>query len=501
MMIRNFALAMALLWPTVAAANRIEEFLGWSADGTAYGYVDLNDGDGNEDVLLCRTEESVAPPSWPAGIPPANPCSGLTCDDSGHCKGVKKRKALLAKYLVPQKPVKSGPQGQVVKLRKLGNKLRVDVGNKWLDLELDQYQASEESTLGNVFWRADGGAVAVELVTAGSGVTLYVRSISSLSVSDAKSSARESARVANIRGMQLHKAKDWNGSAAQFRTAISADPDWVTPRYNLACALGQMKDVEGAKQQLLWLSKSPLADARRRLEKGKTDEDLSAVRTDPQIRALLGLSAEPATNPAATTAAPAATAPQETASAAASKGQGGGTTAFTKAMNLPVLAWTDQAVEEEEGEGNDCQMTRSFKLNAQKLTVTGSYEEAISILNPKGKTIAHYQGESCLLGIGLAQLVPDEDPEIVVHRRVQVGRGAYEVELVVLKRAGDKLVEVFVAALPDGIDATWQRTPNLKFESDGSILHRDPYKPKAKEQRFFWDETKRKFLTKATSPR
>ena len=39
-MIRNFALAMALLWPTVAAANRIEEFLGWSADGTAYGYVD-----------------------------------------------------------------------------------------------------------------------------------------------------------------------------------------------------------------------------------------------------------------------------------------------------------------------------------------------------------------------------------------------------------------------------------------------------------------------------
>ena len=107
-----------------------------------------------------------------------------------------------------------------------GNKLRVDVGNKWFDLELDQYQASEESTLGNVFWRADGGCSGGRACH-GRKRRYALCSQHQFPLGQRCEKQRTGIRqVANIRGMQLHKAKDWNGSAAQFRTAISADPDW-----------------------------------------------------------------------------------------------------------------------------------------------------------------------------------------------------------------------------------------------------------------------------------
>ena len=93
MMIRNFALAMALLWPTVAAANRIEEFWDGLRTEPRMDTSILNDGDGNEDVLLCRTEESVAHRAGQQGIPPANPVA-VSPATMRTLQGSEKRKAL-----------------------------------------------------------------------------------------------------------------------------------------------------------------------------------------------------------------------------------------------------------------------------------------------------------------------------------------------------------------------------------------------------------------------
>ena len=248
------ALVLVLLWPTLAAANRIETFLGWSSEGTAYGYVDYNDGDGNEDVLVCRTDPTVPSPSWSVGIKQGKGCTGLSCNELGMCRGVRARKKLLAPYLIKPRAGRSGPQGQTLKLRKLGDKLRIEAAGKTFDLAFDDYEVTEHSTLGDVWWRADGGAVAFALVS--SGAFLFVRPLTGAAEPAAADSAQEVAKAANARGMHLYKARDWAGAAGEFRSAIAANAAWPTPRYNLACVLGRQRDVSGAVEQLSWLSKS-----------------------------------------------------------------------------------------------------------------------------------------------------------------------------------------------------------------------------------------------------
>lgn len=475
------ALGLGLLWPQPAAANHIQTFLGWSRDGTAYGYIDRNDGDESEDVLLCRTDPAVPSPSWPAGVAQGKSCTGLPCDDNGMCKGARQRKKLLATYLIKQPASRSGPQGQVLKLRKAAGKLYIEGAGRSFALDQDEHDLSEESELGSSFWRADGGAVGFVLRTPGYGELLFVRSLTGAPEPTPVSTARELAKAANTRGMRLHKAQDFPGAAAEFRTAIAADAGWVTPRYNLACALGRQGNAAGAAEQLQWLARSSEPDARRRLEKGRLDEDLAPVRGDARVRSLLGLG--PATD-AASTPAPVS-------------GPGAGPkvgSARMRALGLALTAWTDQPLSTAEGENNDCLTYRSFKLAAGPLTVTGSYESGVALLDARGKQLATARGEACLLGLGLGQVAPDADPEIVVHRRVQVGRGGYEEQVVILKRAGDILVEVFAGVIPEEREAPQGGPPNLVFSPDGTIRYRDPYKKNAKEKLLRWSEQQHRFL-------
>ena len=57
--------------------------------------------------------------------------------------------------------------------------------------------------------------------------------------------------------------------------------------------------------------------------------------------------------------------------------------------------------------------------------MTGSYDQGVVLRDGKGNKIATYDGETYLVGFGLAQLVPDEEAEIVMQRLIQVGRGDY----------------------------------------------------------------------------
>lgn len=295
------------------------------------------------------------------------------------------------------------------------------------------------------------------------------------------STAREQAKAANTRGMRLHKAQDWAGAATEFRAAIAADASWATPHYNLACALGRQGNAGGAAEQLKWLAGSSDPDARRRLEKGRLDEDLEPVRGDAQVRSLLGLGQA--------TVAPSTPAPTGSPGAGAGAGS-----ARLRALGLTLTAFTAQPLSTAEGESNDCQTYRSFKVAAGSLTVTGSYDAGYALLDARGKPLATADGEACLLGLGLGQIVPDAEPEVVVHRRVQVGRGEYEEQVVILKRAGDKLVETFAGVIPEEGESPPGRPPNLVFSPDGTIRYRDPYKKNAKEKLLRWNESKRRFL-------
>jgi hypothetical protein len=231
----------------------------------------------------------------------------------------------------------------------------------------------------------------------------------------------------------------------------------VIPHYNLACVAALQHDVPGAVAELDWLTHSADPAARASLQKALTDEDLASVRDDPRVRALLG------------PAAPAAAAGP----------------AVTRKLGLSVLAWTDKPTATAEGENDDCRELRSFTLDQTGVPgwrqLAGSYDDGIQILGDKGKVLASGAEQPCLLGLGLAQVVPDDELEIVVHRIEQVGRGAYDEQIAVFKRNGAKLDEIFTGTLP-----------HITFAPDGTIRYRDP--DAKKEQRLHWDGTKHKFV-------
>jgi hypothetical protein len=61
--------------------------------------------------------------------------------------------------------------------------------------------------------------------------------------------AEAAARAYNLAGFAHHKKKEWKEAAALFARAAAADPKFGTAVYNLACALGRLKDP-GAEEAL-----------------------------------------------------------------------------------------------------------------------------------------------------------------------------------------------------------------------------------------------------------
>ena len=80
----------------------------------------------------------------------------------------------------------------------------------------------------------------------------------------------------------------------------------------------------------------------------------------------------------------------------------------------------------------------------------------------------------------VGQVVPDDDPEIVIHYR-SGGRARWWEGILVLKRRGKELVAILEATL--GRDE-WKGSANLSLSKDGAIHYRAPGKP---EQTLRWD--------------
>ena len=95
------------------------------------------------------------------------------------------------------------------------------------------------------------------------------------------------ASVLNTRGMRKFRARDWVGAAADFRAAIDISPDHVKAHYNLACLAAITGDRDTALAQLRWLAASDLAEAGQRIAKARTDPDMTFIRDDPEVHAIL----------------------------------------------------------------------------------------------------------------------------------------------------------------------------------------------------------------------
>lgn len=447
-----------LLSPRLALAHQQETFAGWSADLTAYGYSSVNDGDGGEDLVLCRSDPSTPSPSWPKGISQperGSACSHTPQDESGIYRGGAQRQKLLDAYLVGPVVAKRGPKGERVTLQKSGESYTITAGANSFTRVVDVEELGESAQIATMWWRPDGRAVAYLVV--GRSQLVFVNAMDG---GASESPARLAAMAANARGMGRYKVKDWSSASRELRAAIALDESWAMPHYNLACVAALQRDVVGTVEQLEWLTRSSDPAARARLQKALTDPDFALVRDDAKVQAVLR--AKPATKPVPSAAG----------------------SALTRRIGLAPLGWTDKPTETAEGENNDCAEYKSFELSLPDGKLTGDYSEGVVLESKKG--IARSETSLCLLAIGAAQLVPDDEPELIAHRVVQVNRGAYVDELVVWKRDGKRLVEVFVGEFAErGV------ADNLHFESDGTIRYRAPDSKKMQTLR--WNAAKKKF--------
>jgi len=95
------------------------------------------------------------------------------------------------------------------------------------------------------------------------------------------------ARAANRKALELHRAGDYAGARKGFEAALALSPDHDMARFNLACALARLGEIEASRAELETLLRRDLLRFQGRW---KTDADLEAVRTTkhaPELDALI----------------------------------------------------------------------------------------------------------------------------------------------------------------------------------------------------------------------
>jgi hypothetical protein len=146
-----------------------------------------------------------------------------------------------------------------------------------------------------VFWRSDGGAVAVQVSdeTGDPSEGPFVGQVFVVEVGGATQSHSETDRAAakdsNALGMKHYKERAWSRAVAAFDLAILQDPSFVLPHYNLASVASIAGDIMRTRAQLQWLADSDDKIAKEKLKKAQTDPDLDFASTDPEVRKLIGV--------------------------------------------------------------------------------------------------------------------------------------------------------------------------------------------------------------------
>ncbi len=285
------------------------------------------------------------------------------------------------------------------------------------------------------------------------------------------------ATEANRRGMKAYHAKDWSGAAKEFKAAIASDGEWVQPRYNLACVAALQHDLAGALEQLDWLRKADNPDAKARLKKAETDPDLASVRGDAKIAAILGTPPAPD---------------------------------FARKVGINLIAWTDKPDPAAPGQLGklpaphlDCDDKTAYSLTGELVTehrgperLLVSWSEGIAIIDIGNRQLGRIDLGDCegsmnhVEAVGLAQLVPDADPEIVVWATYG-GRRTYTDTIFVYKRNGTKIEQIWTGD-SISVEVGNEKVGKIDFLPDGGIAYRAP--GTKREKHFRWDAGKRQFV-------
>ena len=112
---------------------------------------------------------------------------------------------------------------------------------------------------------------------------------------ECKHAERELAEALNTGGYTHYKKKHYAEANRWWREALVVKPSFVMARYNLACGLALDGKTKSALAQLGELARATRdgdATAANFLEKAKSDEDLAAVRDEPQFKKAIAASAE-----------------------------------------------------------------------------------------------------------------------------------------------------------------------------------------------------------------
>ena len=301
---------------------------------------------------------------------------------------------------------------------------------------------------------------------------------------------RAAAQRENTQGMKSYKTKNYAAAAEKFRHAVAADAGFPLPRYNLACVAALTGDKETARAQLQWLADSPDPQARRTLAKAVHDQDLKSLAEDPKVRSIihwgavfggyhpLALEADATEKEAAQLAN---SAPQVDPDCDSEP-------AFTVARSLSA-----DFVAEQPGK--------------ELLVVSMAHGAAIfngaAELLARGGSFACVGSQSGILDVSAGQLVPDVEPELVVHY-LSGGRQSQAEGIDVYKRRGSELINILSVSLPDSgaakaspDDPELAESGWLSVDSDGTILTSRPGEKMPQRQR--WDAGKFAFVPVAVS--
>lgn len=94
------------------------------------------------------------------------------------------------------------------------------------------------------------------------------------------------ARTLNKKALAAHREGRFEESRDGFAQALADSPDHDLVRYNLACALSRLGELDAAQRELLTLLHRDLRRFQTRWRGAKADADLEALRTSPQAAAI-----------------------------------------------------------------------------------------------------------------------------------------------------------------------------------------------------------------------
>ncbi len=265
-------------------------FYGWSADGSFYAYASSGT-DLMEQPSLCLSDEKAGSTTWPKGVarPTEGACTSMCKEDTFECE----KPEVVQKWVHLPWPSRKGPHGEIVTVKVGKGSATVAVmagGKKVASADVELVHETERPGIREVYWRPDGGAVAVYLGypdppddQPGYPPPRYLTVIPFGRTSEAA--------AANARGMTLLRRRDYPHAGEEFRKAIAADPAHVLAHYNLACASALGGDRKTAIAELRWLGASADPAARAALAKAPKDADLKSVVDDPEVKKLLAAAA------------------------------------------------------------------------------------------------------------------------------------------------------------------------------------------------------------------